>query len=132
MENNLQNESPNSEKVFYKDINVTVTQSRLIVGNQTYAMRNISSVSNYEISKSRLFPILAIIVGIIVLIVNSGGSIWGWICLIGGIGLLFLIKNDFAVRISSNAGEANTLTSKDTNYIQKVVNAINDAIIHRG
>ena len=43
-----------SEKIFYQDKNVTVTQSRFVVDGKTYAMRNISSVTNFKIKKSIL------------------------------------------------------------------------------
>lgn len=49
-----------------------------------------------------------------------------------GIWWLFSIKNEYAVRISTNAEEANSIISKDKDYIQKIVNALNNAIIHRG
>ena len=39
------------DKVFLKDSNVLVTQSRFVAGGKTYAMRNISSVTKYKIPK---------------------------------------------------------------------------------
>lgn len=126
METQIQNET-----TFYQDSSVTVTQSRYITQSKTYAMRNISSVHIFEIEKSRAIPILMILFGIPFLF--SGDIFWiGLILIVLGILILFSIKNEFAVRISTNAGEANSIVSKNRDYVQKIVSALNDAIIHRG
>jgi multisubunit Na+/H+ antiporter MnhC subunit len=120
-----------NEITFYKDMNVTVTQSRYITHSKTYAMRNISSVHIFEIIKSKKLPVLMIIIGLLLLF-SSDLRIMGFIILLVGVALLLAIKNEFAVRISTNSGEANSIISKDKLYIQKIVNALNEAIIHRG
>ncbi|MAB38696.1 MAG: QacE [Aequorivita sp.] len=127
METNEQHQ----EKMFYQDSTVTVTQSRYIAGSKTYAMRNISSVSLFKIDKSRTGAILLLIVGILLLFFEGIRVVGVILAILGGI-WLFSIKDEYSVRISTNAGEANSLVSKDQAYIQKVVNALNDAIIHRG
>lgn len=126
METQFQNET-----TFYQDSLVTVTQSRYITQSKTYAMRNISSVHVFEIEKSKAVPILMILLGLPFLF--SGNVFWIGLILIGlGILLLFNIKNEYTVRISTNAGEADSTISKDKEYIQKIVNALNEAMIHRG
>lgn len=126
METQIQNET-----TFYQDSLVTVTQSRYITQSKTYAMRNISSVHVFEIEKSKVTPILMILFGIPFLF--SGNVFWIGLILIGlGILIVFNIKNEYTVRISTNAGEADSTISKDKEYIQKIVNALNDAMIHRG
>jgi len=119
------------EKLFYKDQNVTVTQSRYVTNSKTYTMRNISSVHVFEIIKSRTLPIAMIIIGGLMLLAD-GTRIVGGVILLIGILILAFIKNEFAVRISTNSGEANSIVSRDKVYIQKIVDALNDAIIHRG
>lgn len=126
METTIQN-----EKTFYQDSQVTVTQSRYITHSKTYAMRNISSVHIFEVVKSRKFPVAMIIVGFLMCCSDSALML-GLFILAFGVLLLFLIKNEFSVRISTNAGEANSIVSKDRSYIQQIVNALNEAIIHRG
>lgn len=126
METQIQNET-----TFYQDSLVTVTQSRYITQSKTYAMRNISSVHVFEIEKSKLAPILMILFGLPFLF--SGDVFWIGLILIGiGVLIVFNIKNEYTVRISTNAGEADSTISKDKEYIQKIVNALNDAMIHRG
>jgi hypothetical protein len=118
------------EKVFLKDNNVTVTQARYIANGKTYTMRNISSVSLFTLKSSYTLEIILIVMGVILLI--AGTYIIGGILLAIGVTLMVLKKDEYAVRISTNSGESNSLTSKDKNYIQKIVDALNDAIIHRG
>lgn len=120
-----------TEKIFYQDGGVRVTQSRYITNSKTYAMRNISSVHVFEIVKSRTFPVLLIIIGILMLL-SDDVRISGLVILAIGVLVLLLLKNEFAVRISTNAGEVNSIISKDRAYIEHIVNALNDAIIHIG
>jgi hypothetical protein len=120
------------EKVFYQDTNVTVTQSRFIANGKTYAMSNISSVAIFKKVKSRLFQILLIIVGLAVCFTSNDAKILGFVIAAIGCLALYFTKDEYSVRITSNAGEADGFISKDQQYIQKIVTAVNDAIIHRG
>jgi hypothetical protein len=130
--NKLNMESPSQNEVtFYQDINVTVTQSRYVTNSKTYAMRNISSVHIFEIIKSKTLPIVMIIFGGLMLL-SEASRVLGFILLAIGILILALIKNEFTVRISTNAGEVNSIVSKDRSYVQNIVNALNDAIVFRG
>jgi len=119
------------EVTFYQDVNVTVTQSRYVTNSKTYAMRNISSVHIFEIIKSKTPPIILIILGTLMLF-SVDLRIFGFILIALGILILALIKNEFTVRISTNAGEVNSIVSKDRLYVQSIVNALNDAIVYRG
>jgi hypothetical protein len=120
-----------TEVTFYQDTIVKVTQSRYITDSKTYAMRNISSVHIFEIVKSRKLPVIAIIIGLSMLWL-SDAKVAGGIIAAFGLILLILIKNEYAVRISTNSGEANSIVSKDKRYVQKIVNALNEAIVYRG
>lgn len=124
-------EATKTEITFYQDGNVIVTQSRFVTASKTYAMRNISSVFIYEIIKSRKLPIVLLVIGVL-LLTSDSARLFGFCLLAAGIGLLLVIKNEFAVRISTNAGESNSIVSRDKAYIQQIVNALNEAIIYRG
>lgn len=119
------------EKVFYKDASVQVTQSRFVTNAKTFAMRNISSVTLFKIKASRAFQIFIIIVGALMLI-NSDTRVFGIVLALAGILILYFTKDSYSVRISSNSGESDGFVSKDKELVQKIVNAVNDAIIHRG
>lgn len=124
-------ENSQEEKIFYQDTTVTVTQSRFVAGSKTYAMRNISSVSLFKIDKSVSLQIILLVTGLIMLS-GQNTRVVGVILVIGNIFWISTIKDQYSVRISTNAGEANSLISKDQSYIQKIVNALNDAMIYRG
>jgi hypothetical protein len=124
-------ETPNKEVVFYQDQQVTVTQARFISQGKTYAMSNISSVSLYEIKRSRGLEVLMIIAGLSMLAVD-GARMFGLVTLMIAIALFFLLKNSYSVRIQSTSGEADGLISKDSEYVNKIVSAVNEAIIFRG
>lgn len=128
--NPMETTVPNEVK-FYQDASVTVTQSRYITNSKTYAMRNISSVHIFEIIKSKKLPVILIVIGVLMLLADNL-RVAGFFVLALGVALLFLIKNEYAVRISTNSGEANSIVSKDRVYIQMIVDVLNEAIIHRG
>ncbi len=123
--------SQQNETIFYQDNIVTITQSRYVTQSKTYAMRNISSVHIFEIVKSKLPALIMIFIGIPLLFSKDIFYV-GIIIIALGIWWFTYIKNEYSVRISTNAGEANSIVSKDKNYVQKIVNALNDAIIYRG
>lgn len=120
-----------NELVFYQDNSVKVTQSRFITNSKTYAMRNISSVHVFEIIKSRKLPIALLVIGFLMVFSDDARTVALILMAVGGL-LLFLIKNEYAVRISTNSGEANSIISRDRAYIETIVEALNQAIIHRG
>lgn len=120
-----------AEQKFYEDGNVIVTQSRFVASSKTYAMRNISSVSIGEIKKSKVFQILVIIVGVIML-TGEGTRVYGVVAIAMGALLLYFIRNEYSVRINSNSGENDGFVSKDRERIEKIVNAVNEAMVLRG
>lgn len=126
----MENQNVN-EKIFYQDGDVRVTQSRYMTHAKTYAMRNISSVSVFKIAKSRRLPIIMSVVGGMMLFYDDWRIAGIFIAAIGLLSL-FLIKNEFAVRISTNAGEVDSVVSKDKFYVTNIVSALNEAIIHIG
>jgi hypothetical protein len=129
----MENANEKSEKVFYESTHVSVTQSRYIAHGKTYAIRNISSVSLHRIGASHAWQIIVLIIGMSLFISREPVGI----CIGVGIaaGAIFWMaktKDDYAVRISTNSGEVNSIVGKDKDYIQRIVNALNEAIIFRG
>lgn len=119
-----------NETVFYHDTNVTVTPVRYVTPSRTYSMKNVSSVYVCEIVKSRLTAIVMTLLGFPFLF--SGNLFFiGILMILLGIWWFISIKNEYAVRISTNAGEANSIVSEDKIYIEKIANALNEAYIQR-
>lgn len=117
------------EKTFFSQGDVRVTNARFIVSGQTYAMNGVTSVKQGVNEPSRGGPLLLGIVGLIMLFA---------IAPLGIILLIFTIvwwvkqKPEWIVILHSSSGEARALVSEDKGYIDSVIAALNDAIVHRG
>ncbi len=118
------------EKTFFQYEDVSVTNSRFMVAAQTFAMSNITSVKASKNVPNRVGPILLIIVG--VLFLANGATAPGVI--IGGAGVAWLLlqKTMYHVMLTTAGGETSALSSKQRDYIEKVVQALNEAIVARG
>lgn len=130
---------PAKEEInFYSDnTGVRVTSSRLIIGQTTYAMLNITSVSCAAQLPSRIGPLFFLLIGALCLIGGIGGSeaaLIGWGVFLLAIGGLWwkLQKTNYHLRIASASGEANAVSSQDKQRIESIVQAVNEAIIGRG
>lgn len=117
------------EKVFFESGDVKVTSSRFITFGKTQALGGITAVSSHYISPKRMGPIIVGIVGlicfafswIVAVIVIAAAVLW-WISQ----------KTIYFVRLESASGATDALSSKDREFIMQVVDALNDAIVHRG
>lgn len=117
------------EQVVLEEGNVKVTNTRFIVAGQTYAMNGVTSVEQFAKKPARIVPI---VIGIGGLIALSGSVIFAIILLGIAAALWIFQKATYSVLLSTSSGKAQALTSKDEQYISRVVAALNDAIISRG
>src|SRR5581483_6579771 len=111
--------------------------------NTTYAMANISAVSTEKIPPNYSWPVLLVILGVLFvwmgfmspislpLIVNP--SVWIGLLLEGG-GIAWAIKKAprYDLAIFSAGVRTPAVISKDKQYIDKLVQAVHEAIIQRG
>jgi hypothetical protein len=118
------------EKTFFQYEDVAVTNTRFVVGPQTFALSNITSVKASRQDPNRLWPVAFGIVGSILLFNQA----WGFGLFLIGIAALwwFLQKGSYHVLLTTAGGETTALTSEQHDYIQKVVKALNEAIVARG
>jgi uncharacterized protein DUF6232 len=130
--------APAAEKKFLEDRRVLVTNARCVMEGKTFAMSGITSVAAYTESPSRGGPVIIILIGIVVALVSLSsrellGGIFIGIVLIG-IGVLWYksIKDIYHVVIHSASGEARPIHDFNSQYINGIVQALNDAIIYRG
>ena len=150
----------NEEKIFFKENNVLVSQYRLVIGDKTYVLRNISSVSTASDSwinkpnktKYKIFIGIAAVllygrIKSIFLhrlfksehVIPFFSYIIIAICIAVIIFSIYKMSKlktqyffSYSVRISSNSGTSDVLSSSDKQYIQRIVDAINQAIIYQG
>lgn len=121
------------EKTYYTNGKVTVTNSRLIMPAQTYAMSGITSVKFEEIKPKRMLPIVLLIGCMLIVkkMPEANAFVWAFFALPGLI-WLGIQKSQFSVTLSSASGESRALTSKDAKFVRSIIDAINQAIIERG
>lgn len=123
-----------SEKEFYRSGNVSISNSRFIVGTTTYAMNGVTSVKRGQNEPSKVAPVVAGLVGVIMVFAAST-------LLFKGIGVLIVLaciawfktlKTEYLVFLNSSSGESQALASTDKEYIDHVIHNLNEAIIYRG
>lgn len=124
------------ETVFYSDgKGIRVTNSRFIVGQATYTMRNVTSVSKGTDDPNRLWPVLTFLVGLIFLLPAREQlfpyAIYAVVLVGAGVAIWKLQKPTFNVMVSSASGEAEAIASKDQAFIDNILRALNEAIINR-
>jgi hypothetical protein len=124
------------EVPFFTDNVVTITNARAIILGTTYALANITSVRSWSVPKPAfplLLGILCLLAGVAIALAG-GGACGGVILLVGVVATVwyFASKDQHYVRIGTAGGEVNALQSTDPAYIDQVVTALNNAIIHRG
>ncbi len=121
-----------AENTFLDEGGVTVTNARFIVPAQTYAMSGITSVKSLKHTPSIKGPVILCFIGLLSMAGSKEAIIPALIFIAAGIAWFILNKPKYSVVLSSASGEAEALTSKDSDFIFRIVKALNEAIIARG
>lgn len=122
------------EHIFFQQGTVTVSKTRFIVGSQTYAMRNITSVKPVTYPPSRGAPIFLLLVGMLTAVVafprgSYGFGIFGLLLLGFAIFVLVRQRPTFGVFLTTSGGEIRAIQSRNWPFIQSVVAALNESIM---
>ncbi|HWU66565.1 MAG TPA: DUF6232 family protein [Methylophilus sp.] len=120
------------ETNFFSQDNVSVSNSRFIVNGQTYAMSNVTSVKSGVTPPNRGAAILLILVGLLCFLGSGTAYIIGFGLIFAGAIAWSNAKAQYSVILNTSAGENQALTSEDSLYIEKVIHALNAAIVSRG
>ncbi|ELT0934753.1 DUF6232 family protein [Enterobacter roggenkampii] len=122
------------ETEFYRNGNVSITNARFIVGSTTYAMNGVTSVKRGQTDPSKVGPIILVLIGIAMVFIAASllTKAIGVVIVVVAIAWFKAIKPDYIVYLNSSSGESQALTSQDKQYIDDVINSLNNAIIHRG
>ncbi len=122
-----------TEQVFFEQGNVKVTNARFIVSAQTYAMNGVTSVKSNVVPPSRNGPLIAIGIGLLLLVAAEGAMKIAGLLVAGfGAWLFSQQKSTHSVYLSSASGEVQALSGTDEGFINSVVHALNEALVHRG
>ena len=125
------------EKIFFNEGGVTVSNSRFVVGGQTYAMSEITSIKSVKVNPSKTGPLILLFtsflfarkaresniytltVGILMILPLVIGLIW-----------LFRLKPKYKIIWNTSSGRTLAYARKDKEFIETVVTALNDARAH--
>jgi hypothetical protein len=129
--------SVRQEDTVFADQHIRVTTARAVFGNQTFSMANVSSVSVFRDDPGRALPILLIVGGLLggmtCVESRSAGAAAVTLLLLGVGGMmLWLQKPVFWIKIIAAGGETRPFSSKDKPYIERIVQALNEAMVRRG
>ena len=127
------------EMTIYQDTNIHVTNLRAMLQGKTYAMANVTSVSMHTEHKSPVAGVFVAVLGAMILLMGLASrelagcfGVFGLLLLTVGAVHAASQKNVYWVRIGSASGETNALSARDRDYIQRIVAAMNEAIVRRG
>lgn len=132
------------ERVFLDREGVRVTSARFQVPGQTFAMASVSSVSFVEQPASRGGAMALVICGALIALmgfavrsedVGSSGATWlavGAALIVAGFLSSKRGKPTFVVSLSTAGGQVKALSSQNRAQIERVVLALNDALVSRG
>ena len=120
------------ETEFLSNRGVVVTDARFIVQRQTYAMSGITSVKSMKQNPVRIRPVFLFFIGLPPLASGGMGIAVGLTLFAGAVAWWLSQKPEFFVVLNSASGEVEALSSEDNHFISRVVDALNQAIIHRG
>ena len=109
------------EKVFFDNGAVKVTNSRFATGSKTFAMNTITSVE--PLRETLNWKLL--IIGLITIPIGIGFLILAWV-------IYTLVKPLYFVETYTAAGKSHAMSSRNKEVVFEIVEAINNAIIHRG
>ncbi len=144
-------ESPQQEIVFFEERGVKVTNIRFILRNQTYAISGINSVGSFE-ERRLVFEFVMVVIpclAILLLSILWVSLVCSLLTLSDGIGgLLFVsivpvptlmvlkflvryLKPTYWIRLDTSGGRVRAFRSSNQDFIQRIVKAVNDAIIAR-
>ena len=121
------------EQAFFEEGSVTVTRSRIVIGNQTYPVANITSIRTDTVAPNLLGTFLLGIFGVFLLLFGLSDSVGAF--LVGAILLVVAIvrwrqaKATYTIFFGTAGGERRALESEDADYVNRVARAIDQALI---
>lgn len=118
-----------AERVFFERGAVKVTSARVVLGSQTYAVAQLSSVGAAYEAATRWPAYLLALMGAFVM---AAQLFVGLAVIAAAISYLVTRKDRHHVLLMTSGGEYKSLASFDKSEVDEVVGAISEAIVHRG
>jgi hypothetical protein len=130
---------PRTDQHIHRDIvfldkgPVTVTKTRLVLEGQTFPLLNISSVRKQRNAPSRKYPIVVALLGFfLVMTLQNPAVVMGFAILVGATFWMIQQKPIYAVAVGAAGGELQAYASTDEQSIDRIIAAVNEAIVARG
>jgi hypothetical protein len=121
------------EQTFLNEGGMQVTNARFIAKGRTYPVNGITSVSLYEIKPRRGAVVACVVISLIAFFQSSNfGVMAGLLFLAFAIVGWFANPPTYSVRLMTASGESDAFTAKDRDQVQRIVQALNEAIVARG
>jgi hypothetical protein len=123
------------ERTFLHEGGVKVTNARVLVGSQTYAMSGVTSVKHSMEAAKRGFSLICFLIGAGTLYYDHRDTnpiLIGAVAIVIGIVAWILKKDKHFVILHSSSGESRAVMHTDRGFINRVIQAINNAIVSRG
>lgn len=124
-----------AEQLFYENEKerIRVTDSRVMVGSQTYAMGAVASVAASKFPPNRWIQAAILLAGVVFIApIRMQASIWHWLIALGpGIVWLIVAPTRYSVVLQVSSGATRALTTKREKLARGVADAINEAIVYR-
>lgn len=117
------------EKTYLKTADASVTSSRIAIGKQTFATRNIGSVRLAETSGSR-WPYVVMLIGA-VMASSPSSRFMGLVILLAAAVAAWTNRGKYTLVLMAGGGEVSAYASRDKDAMQKLHDAIVDAISSR-
>ena len=143
-----------TERILYTDGHeVTVTESFIKVKKSLYQLNGITRHSLFVIQPQRLVPFVIVVLGAImiplgalgvipagiipyihyhsiVMDANFAAVVLGCLMIFGGLTVMGLMRENYAIRISTAEGEKNLVVSPEKEYITQILDAMNHAFFN--
>ena len=123
------------EQVYLRDIRATVTQARLIVPGQVFAIAHVTSVETKRQAPERGWAIVLAVLGVMIaalayyaeLLVPQLAAV-GLIFAVGGTVAAILARGKYQITVRMSSGEAWRTETKDREWVRQLGRALSQAI----
>lgn len=127
-----------SENVLLDENGFFVSNARFVNNKQTYAMSGVTSVNQFIEQPSRMWPVIITIFGALIFLQNLTifhtviGAIIGALLILLGVWLYRRKVPLYGVVLHSASGQQRAAQCTDRLFIDRIIAALNQAIILRG
>ncbi len=131
MQENAIRGNARAEKVFFSLEGIKVSDTQFIAEGKTYDLEAVSAVKHGLIEPKRGFPAFCMLSGSFLMIFEDVFMFVGGFSIAVGMVAWFTAQTLYAVVIQTPDGDQQALTSPNSNDVDRVIRALNTAIINK-